>query len=311
MSCDVKKLIGSGSIFLLCLVIIVAGIEWRLHQNVQIHTGRHYQVLFNQPQDVLILGSSRSLHGIKTSLLKDISHEKYDFSRTLNFSIAGATSPYWIQWINHLLPQSPQKPSLVILSVNRLSSPRGIEHDSHFFPPSTLLKLFLNEDISRSTLLKNSLLSFTIGKRLAYVLKPEKTGWWKNIDEYDSGYVPIDMLMDETHESVYHDKIEELNKGELAAISEIIDIFQAQGTDVLLVRTPSYLTLAPHERRNAFTAELKTLAAQKDVPFLNYDTDYKSGVNTERTHFKDWMHLRRPGAEAFTLLLKRDLQRVL
>jgi lysophospholipase L1-like esterase len=56
---------------------------------------------------------------------------------------------------------------------------------------------------------------------------------------------------------------------------------------------------------------LNKIAKERKIPFLDYDTKRITNINTDPSMFSDWIHLNEKGSDAFSELLKSDLEFVL
>jgi lysophospholipase L1-like esterase len=56
---------------------------------------------------------------------------------------------------------------------------------------------------------------------------------------------------------------------------------------------------------------LNRIAEERKIPFLDYDTKRITNINTDPSMFSDWLHLNEKGSDAFSKLLRGDLESVL
>jgi len=52
---------------------------------------------------------------------------------------------------------------------------------------------------------------------------------------------------------------------------------------------------------------IQKIARQRDIPFLNYETERVTEINYNPSYYVDWAHLNGKGSEAFSKLLRSDL----
>jgi len=90
-----------------------------------------------------------------------------------------------------------------------------------------------------------------------------------------------------------------------------LDELERSKIEVILVQVPGYLPA-----RNGMNIEesmelINRIAEKRRIPFLDYDTKRITNINTDPSMFSDWIHLNEKGSDAFSELLKSDLEFVL
>ena len=86
---------------------------------------------------------------------------------------------------------------------------------------------------------------------------------------------------------------------------------QADGIDIVFVMAPEF---RPHEtipQLDEKVALLSSLADEKNIPFLNYNTELISHINADPRYYSDPGHLNYRGAQAFSRMLFDDLAAIL
>jgi hypothetical protein len=95
---------------------------------------------------------------------------------------------------------------------------------------------------------------------------------------------------------------------EEAALISLLAQFKADGIPVVFVMAPEYLPGRDAPQFERMTEILSEIAKERDIPFLNYNTDRKSEINEDYTCYSDWGHLSEKGAHIFSKKLYEDLK---
>ena len=103
----------------------------------------------------------------------------------------------------------------------------------------------------------------------------------------------------------------EVNPVQLGAFEELLNDLERDGIKVIFVHVPGYLCVRDNQNISINVQLLKGIAEKRGIPFLDYETERISSINTSPDLFADWTHLSEKGSEAFSKLLKQDLEDLL
>jgi hypothetical protein len=295
-----KKLV----LFAAILVVILWGVDRWLDRESSPHTRLQYDEAFypKSPADLIIVGASHATHGINPRYL-----EREDLT-VYNFALNGAGPSFTLKWYKAVFRRYHQKPKYVIYAVHWVMFDperllREFEHDSHYFPLSFFIEEMRDVRTLKSLLLNR--FAFTrerkqLVPRLARKKDPEvypKTKFY-------NGFIPFNTKRDlKTKDVVLLRK----SDASVRAFEELLDEFKKDGIRVVLVQIPGYIPGREAPNLSEGAGVLKSIAAARAIPFLDYDTERVTGINYNPEFFSDWGHLNERGSEAFSKLLRRDL----
>jgi len=123
---------------------------------------------------------------------------------------------------------------------------------------------------------------------------------------YYKGYIPWEVPYGGTLQNVEAKDTE----GEWKSFEKLLDIFEEDGIKVIFVQVPEYSgrhsgTMKINNRR------LKKIAEEREIPFLNYNTDLASEINDDPSCYSDWGHMNLNGSTQFSKVLAEDLKPLL
>ena len=98
---------------------------------------------------------------------------------------------------------------------------------------------------------------------------------------------------------------------EIEAFIKLLDQFEAEGIPVIFFMAPEYLPGRNAPQFDELTDELTYIAIERGIPFLNYNRELASDLNSDKTAYSDWGHLNDKGAQAFSKALYEDLKPIL
>jgi hypothetical protein len=294
---------------LLLLLILVLMDRWMDHE-LYPHYPLQYDEVFH-PQvnaDVVILGASHATHGINPKYLES------DHLKIYNFSLNGASPSFNLKWYQEIFQRYYKKPSHVIYGVHWVMFDshflkRRFEQDSKYFP----FHFFVSEMKDGKTLKALLLNRFSFIRerkqlvaRLIQLFKKKRREVYPR-SEYYHGFIPFETRRDLTKE-VMNPKVEQF---QLRAFEELLNEFERDGIKVIFVEVPGYLYGFDSSSLSENIKLLKKIADERKIPFLDYETERVSVINTNDALFSDSAHLNRKGSEAFSKLLRRDLEGLL
>ena len=294
--------------FILLLILVLMN-HWMENESYP-HWFLQYDEVFHPKvnADVIILGASHATHGINPKYLES------DHLKIYNFSLNGANPSFNLKWYKKIFRPYYRRPSHVIYGVHWVMFDsrflkRQFEQDSKYFP----LRFFIREMGDLKTL--GSLLL----NRFAFIrerkqLVPRLVHLFERRDRevfprsgYYRGFIPFETRRS-LEKEVMNPKIEDF---QLRAFEKLLDEFERDGVKIIFVQVPVYgygfesATLSENIRL------LRRIAEKRGIPFLDYEMERSSPINTDAALFSDSAHLNGRGSEAFSKLLKRDLDPLL
>jgi lysophospholipase L1-like esterase len=101
------------------------------------------------------------------------------------------------------------------------------------------------------------------------------------------------------------------SRDQIRAFEALLDEFKKDKIEVIFVQVPGYLPARDVTNIEKSMQLLDKIAVERKIPFLDYDTKRITNINTDPSMFSDWIHLNEKGSEAFSKLLKGDLDFIL
>ncbi len=301
------KLLKKIVVFFLLLFFILIMMNYWMDYEPNPHYPLQYDEVFHPKvnADLVILGASQATHGINPKYLES------DHLKVFNFALDGAPPSFYLKWYRRIFSRYYRKPTYAIYAVNWVMfndvfTPRQIEHDSKYFP----FKLFveqLRDSKSVQTLLFNRFAFSKERKKVLYLLFNKKRGRYSK-DKYYNGFIPF---KEKTKFRKAEDMNPEVNPVQLEAFVQLLDDLERDGTKVIFVHIPGYLYGRQTEPVLKNVQLLKGIAEKRGIPFLNYETERISSINTDPHLFADWTHMSEKGSEVFSRLLRQDLEGLL
>lgn len=303
-------------LFVGIFIMIVILLDARLDAMYPDHNAYQFRELLHstEPADVITLGSSTAVHGYVPAILQTLSGSHCDFKRTFNFGYIGAQPPFYLQWYRLLFKHYYHPPALVIVSLDWFSA--GANHgdpqreqvaltqDSRYLPWAVLSKLFWQADAHGKTmLLMNMVRIMHAGPDVRYFFIPRND---PAMAGYDRGYAPLDGTIDLTQEG---DREFSVNDSFLHDLSSLLDEIRSHGSQAILVQMPVYNPETIHNIQESRV--FADMADSHNIPYLDYNGDQISSLNSQTSLFADWSHLNRKGSEVFTEKIRDDLQRLI
>ena len=284
---------------------LLGGTEVAVDAAFQDHCDRKTRAIFaaEQPFKQVILGTSRSAHGIDPAALEP------DFS-FYNFAYNGSGPGYHERWYR-TFRQAQAAPELVVIGVDRYvfshMLDRRFEQDAQHLSLPVLAGLVADPTVSVSLLLSNRFALLRHRQALQERLgKP--SAYWVDMPHYYKGYVPLradrQYLEPSRHEGI--DQPEQR-----AAFERLLTALRSDGARVVFVHPPEYFPAVGEHPGDPVLADLDRLAREAGIPFLDYNRALKSEINREARYFVDGAHMSEEGAEVFSRRLAADLGRAL
>lgn len=300
----VRKTVLFFSILLILLILLDRWMDRELNPHYPLQYGEAFRPTVNA--NVIILGASHATHGMNPVYLEG------DPFRVYNFSLNGAGPLFNLTWYKKIFKKHHPRPRYVIYAVHWIMFDgqllkRRFEQDSPYFPLPFLLKELKDFKSAGGFLLNRFALirerkhvaGRLFGKRFRAVYLPSK---------YYNGFIPFERKGTLDEEESVHPRIDPV---QVKAFEKLLDEFKRDGIQVIFVHIPGYLPTRGDSTLSEGMEVLNQLSRERDIPFLNYETERISDINMDPTLFSDSVHLNERGSGRFSRLLKRDLQQYL
>jgi hypothetical protein len=258
--------------------------------------------------DVIIMGPSQAAHGINPKYFER------DHLKVFNFSTGGAGPSFNLKWYKRVFRAHYPIPSLVIYGVHwgmfdESFLQRRFEQDSKYFPRSFLFQELLGtrslDDLGRvKTLFLNRLGIIRGRKQLADRLFRGTSNVYV-LSRYYNGFIPYvrQGKVDRKRDIKLRN-----SEAQTTAFEELLDEFEKNRIEVIFVQVPEYLPARDASDIEENMQLLNRIAEKRKIPFLDYDTKRITSINTDASMYSDSIHLNEKGSDAFSNLLKGDLE---
>lgn len=299
-----KKAIPFFSILFIILILMNQWMDWEINPHYPLQYGEAFRPKINA--NVIILGASHATHGINPMHLEE------DGFRIYNFSLNGAGPLFNLTWYKKIFRHHYPKPLYVIYAVHWIMFDdqllkRRFEQDSRYFSFRYLLGE-LNEFNASKRLLLNRFALIRERKHLAGRLLQKTFREAYLPSKYYNGFIPFERkgTLDEK-ERIYPKN----SPVQIQAFGELLDAFERDGVKVIFVHIPGYLPGRGNSNISEGMQLLNKISYERKIPFLDYETDMISDINSDKTLFSDNVHLNEKGSDHFSSLLRRDLKKYL
>lgn len=299
-----RTVLRKGGLFVAILLLILILMDRWMDRELYPHYPLQYEEVFSPRvnADVIILGASHATHGINPR------HLESENLKVFNFALNGAGPVFYWNWYQNIFSYYYRKPWCILYAVHWIMFDdhllwRRLEVDSKYFPTRFLLKALWNHDTWKPLLLTRFAF-IRERKQLAGRLFGKKYRPVYPLSQYYRGFIPF-----ETSRNLdKRDVVNLQNKStEIEAFEKLLDEFQKDGIKVVFVQVPGYLPGRDLANISEVMRLLHQIAEKRHIPFLDYETERISEINTDRTLFSDVAHLNGKGSEAFSKLLAKDL----
>jgi len=226
----------------------------------------------------------------------------------------GAGPSFNLKWYKKIFKPHYPTPLCVIYGVhwgmfdeNLLQ--RRFEQDSKYFPFDFLYKEFLSlKDLhdlrTFETLLLNRFAFIRGRKQLAERISRGTRDVFV-LSRYYHGFIPYER---KGNVNKKRDIKPKNSKAQIRAFEELLDAFEKDKIEVIFVQVPGYLPARDPANIEESMQLIKRMASERKILFLDYDTERITDINTDPSMFSDWIHSNEKGSDAFSKLLKRDLE---
>jgi hypothetical protein len=294
-------------LFFSILFGILVFMNFWMDRELNPHYPLQYGEVFNPKvnANVIIMGASNTAHGVNPKYLEEGQLKIY------NFSMDGAGPSFNLKWYKRIFQPYYPKPSCVIYGIHwgmfddRVAS-RKFEQDSKYFPYRFLLSEFRRFQ-ELKTLILNRFALIRERKKFTEQLF-RGTREVVILSKYYNGFIPyerkggLDKKRDMTPKN---------SEAEIMAFEELLDEFEKSKIEVIFVQVPGYLPARDGLNIEESMKLINEIAEKRRILFLDYETKRMTDINTDPSMFSDWIHLNEKGSDAFSKLLKSDLESLL
>jgi len=306
-----KKLLLNILVFAILAIVIFALMNSRLKHTV--HPNDYYFLKYREISnlatnaDNIIIGTSHAVHGIQPEILDKMGISFY------NFAYNGANTEFYLLWYENIFRPYYKKPKYIIISIdmdyfNDKWLWRNYEQDSEYFPENVFLRNLIEENgLKKSMLMYNR----------CPVIKYRKS--LKNYFHHDSypvimakfkdGFVPYEIK---------NAKITEFPRGELSlnavqhsGFERFIRLLFDDGIKIIFIDIPTYNPDFQPDTNSEIYAYYKALSKKYSIPFINYNADRRSSLNSNKIYYSDGGHLNNMGSYEFSNRLIEDLKKIM
>jgi hypothetical protein len=293
--------------FLSVLIVILVPLNLWLDRELNPHYPLQYSEVFHPKvnANMIILGASHATHGINPRYFET------DHLKVYNFSLNGAGPSFNLKWYKKIFQPYYPRPLYLIYGVhwgmfdeNLLR--RKFDNDSKYFPHHLLFNEF-----SYLEALKTLMLNRFAFIRERKQLLPRMLGKQPEVfvlSSYYHGFIPYERKGGLEKKKDVKPKNSE---AQIRAFEELLGELEKDKIEVIFVQAPGYLPARDDSNIEEGMQLLNKIAKERKIPFLDYDTKRITNINTDPSMFSDWIHLNEKGSDAFSELLKSDLEFVL
>lgn len=291
--------------FLLVLLILFC---INKYQSVYNTDPQHYRLKYNRiidaknPVTSMIIGSSHSVHAFHPNFLNN------DF---YNLAYNGGNSEFYYYWYNDIFLKFQASPKVCIIGIDWFMFDRHwlwrrFSHDTEYLPFKTFVSILIHsKGINRKDGIINRFPFLKYRKTIIPSLKGQMGDSIFPVSSYRKGYISYELPYDSSHFAIAPAVYVENEQVEL--FKKLVNQMLASGTKVIFVMTPEYGIMAKEYLKMPSLQIIDAFAKEQHLPFLNFNTDYRSYLNESQSYFTDWGHMNEQGSIAFTKLLNKEL----
>jgi len=293
-------------LFTLVLFVILVLMNLWMDKETYPHFPLQYDEAFHPKvkADVIIMGASHATHGIHPRYLE------IDHLKVFNFAFNGAGPLFNLNWFQKVFKPNYPRPSCVIYGVHWVMFDgqflqRKFEQDSKYFPFQFFIEEF--RDLrGLGTLLLNRF-AFIRERRqiLPRLFKKKRQGEVYPVSRYYQGYIPFETQRDLDKKDNANPKID---PDQLKAFEALLNEFERDRIRVIFVEIPDYIPGRDSSTMERNMELIQKIAKERNIPFLNYETERVTEINYNPDYYVDWAHLNGKGSEAFSKLLRSDFE---
>ena len=293
-------------LFTLLLFVILGLMNLWMDKETYPHFPLQYDEAFHPrvKADVIIMGASHATHGVHPGYLE------IDHLKVFNFAFNGASPLFNLNWFEKVFKPNYPRPSCVIYGVHWVMFDgqflqRKFEQDSKYFPFRFFLKEF--RDLKGLGALLLNRFAFIRERRqiLPRLFKKKRQEEVYPVSRYYQGYIPFETRRDLEKKDLANPRID---PDQLKAFEALLSEFERDRIKVIFIGIPDYIPGRESSTMEKNMELIQKIARERNIPFLNYETERVTEINYNRDYYVDWAHLNGKGSEAFSKLLRSDFE---
>lgn len=307
-----KRFLLKGIVFFVLLLIIAVFLNFRFKHTV--HPNDYYRFQYEEiihrtvNADNVIIGTSHATHGINPEILSETGTSFF------NFALNGANPKFYLLWYKNIFKPYYKRPKCVIIAVEWFFFDskwlsRLYEQDSEYFPQSVFINnyYFGGKEFNKSILINNRY------PLLKYLKSPRKLFHYDArpflISKYKNGYIPYQKTKRRIKE--FYPINVNVDENQQKNFEQLIDILKNDGIKIIFINPPAYNTNVERYKNVPIYAYYERLAAKYHIPFINYNLERRSFINSNKLYYSDGGHLNYLGSCEFSKLLMEDFKKIL
>jgi len=293
-------------LFTLLLFVILGLMNLWMDKETYPHFPLQYDEAFHPKvkADVIIMGASHATHGVHPGYLE------IDHLKVFNFAFNGASPLFNLNWFQKVFRPNYPSPSCVIYGVHWVMFDgqflqRKFEQDSKYFPFQFFLQEFRDLRVLGTLLMNRFALIRERRQILPRLFKKKRQGEVYPVSRYYQGYIPFETRRDLEKRDLANPRID---PDQLKAFEALLSEFERDRIKVIFVEIPDYIPGRDSSTLERNMGLIQKIAKERNIPFLNYETERVTEINYNRDYYVDWAHLNGKGSEAFSKLLRGDFE---
>lgn len=250
----------------------------------------------------IIIGNSKSLHGIQPTLINNNNLLFY------NFSLNGATANFYFNWYQNIFKPLYKKPKVILIGIDLIFLDsaqywRQYEQDALYFPENVFLNnLLFSKDLNKLMLVKNRFLALKYLNKPAILFNKDFSSF--TLSDYQLGYIPFEsknkIINVEPVKSIIADSYK-------LKFESLIKSILKDSIKIIFIQTPQFGQPREYYETLPINKYYDSIATIYHVPYLDYNRTKFSNLNTTAEFFSDKVHLNKKGSTVFSLMLAKDL----
>ena len=185
---------------------------------------------------------------------------------------------------------------------------RHFEQDAEYLPSKTVFKLIRNPDkFDAKDLIINRFPVLKYRTKLKNTVRLYKGDKRFPLEDYDKGFIPYSIPFDSAN---FQMKILEtkINYSQVESFLNMLREMKSSNIKMVFVMTPEYGIESKYYDRLESIKIIKKISQKYNIPFLNFNTIYRSSINEDITNFSDWGHMNSSGSELFSAYLTKEIK---
>lgn len=302
-----KKFLIQSIGFLIIVFTILTILNFRFKQTITPYDyyGFQYKEIFEHEYkaNTIIIGTSHATHGIQPALLNDTETTVY------NFACDGSNPEFYQNWYHTIFKPNYPKPEKIIFAVEWFFFDtdelwRTFEHDAVYFPRDIYFKsLITNPNLNKTALINNRYPAIKNRRNPQRLLQYDPYPYLTS--EYNAGFIPVK----EIGRNIEELKIANFNieKDQQKIFENLINTFIQEGIELVFVNPPAYNFTGIQYENSVLQKYYDSICVVNHIPFLQYNTEKRSFINSDKKYFNDGGHMNYAGSAKFSRMLKNDL----